>query len=190
MSLLCKGQTTRVARCHQLWGRDVWLCLAPLEIYPSRQKIRQWPGILNREAYVQVKAVFLRVHVINLKTIQNQVQYQKSLNSPWSQRESFNWNYLGKSWVGPILLLVWCDSIKLWWVTHRWMRNCLYPKPACPHGGFIKRRYNKRWQQSSCMEASLACSQMCLVQRAKICITSSWKQLNRLNISKWTSTDR
>lgn len=53
---------------------------------------------------------------------------------------------------------------------------------------FIRRRYSKEWQQSSCMAASLACSQTCLLQRAEIYI--SWKELNRCNISKWTCANR
>lgn len=77
--LLCKGWMNGAARYHQLWEEGVLWCKVTLKIYPLRQKIRQWPSVLDRETYVQAEALFLRVHVINLKTIQNQVQYQKVL---------------------------------------------------------------------------------------------------------------
>lgn len=120
-----QGISNRVAKCHHLWGKikDVWLLNIPLKIYPSIQKIRQWPAILSG-------TLSLRVHVTNLKTIQNPSAIPASLNSQWSQRENLNWNYLGKSWVDLIPLLVCYDSIKFTRVTPRCMRNCLHLKPA------------------------------------------------------------
>lgn len=126
--LLCKGWMNGAARCHQLWGEGVWLCKVPLKIYPLRQKIRQWPGVLDRETYVQAEALFLRVHVINLKTIQNQVQYQKV----WTPSEVNGkaWTEILKGRAEVAQFSFWCDVTLL--VSPRWMKNCLYLKPARP----------------------------------------------------------